>query len=205
MSDYRELLIGCGHARDKRVGIPGDKLEWRGLVTLDQNKLCYPTCIGDLNNVPWRFVSMTSDEKSRVLFKEPDHYLTTFNDGVFDEVHAYEVLEHLGEQGNAQAFFDHFWEIWRVLKPGGYLFATVPSRYSPWLWGDPSHRRAILPESLVFLDQTQYIRQLDGERNTPMSDFRSIYKADFDIVASSDNHEHHIFCLRAVKPSRIKV
>lgn len=198
MSEYRELLLGCGHARDKRLGLPGDKMEWRGLFTVDCNPRCKPDVVCDLNLLPWQGIAVG---KNPSFYSEGYRFLNS----VFDEVHAYEVLEHLGSQGDAESFFAHFSEIWRILKPGGHLFATVPSRFSPWLWGDPSHRRAILPESLVFLDQTQYILQLDGERKTPMSDFRHLYKADFDVVVSSDNHEHHLFCLRAVKPSRIKV
>lgn len=192
VSGYRELLIGCGHRREKLLGLPGEPLEWRGLVTADLNLACHPDHVIDLNIIPWG----TSNGLLEYHILE---------DSSFDEVHAYEVLEHLGSQGDAATFFAVFAEIWRVLKPGGHLFATVPSRYSAWLWGDPSHRRAILPETLVFLDQTQYTRQLDGAIKTPMSDFRSIYTADFDIVASTDNHVSHLFCLKALKPSRISV
>src|SRR3546814_9594459 len=62
---------------------------------------------------------------------------------VFDEVHAYEVLEHLGSQGDFRSFFAHFGEIYRALKDGGILFATVPAWDSVWAWADPSHRRVI--------------------------------------------------------------
>lgn len=209
MSEHRELLLGCGHARDKRLGLPGEKLQWRGLVTLDRNWNVGSDLICDLNGVPWtaalgpEAVSPYSDDGTAMIdfFSDPPHQIKA---DFFDEVHAYEVLEHLGSQGDAAAFFACFTEIWRVLKSGGHLFATVPSRYSPWLWGDPSHRRAILPEALVFLNQLEYIKQCDGPVKTPMSDFRDIYKADFDIVASHDNQVTHMFCLKAVKPSRIK-
>jgi hypothetical protein len=121
----------------------------------------------------------------------------------WDEIHAYEVLEHLGNQGDAVSFFTQFTELWRILKPGGHLLATTPSRYSAWLWGDPSHRRAILPETLIFLDQTEYQRQCDDESTrTPMSDFRHLYTADFRLVYSHDSKTHHSFILQAVKPSR---
>ena len=29
MSDYRELLLGCGNSREKLLGLGGEKLEWR--------------------------------------------------------------------------------------------------------------------------------------------------------------------------------
>lgn len=201
MSDFRELLIGCGHSRVKKMPSVDGNPDWRGLVTLDSNRSVDPDFESDLNQTPWLTWHLLDDHPSVKIVGEPD-VGPTFSASQFDEVHAYEVLEHLGRQGDALAYFATFAEIWRILKPHGHLYATVPSRYSPWLWGDPSHTRAILPESLVFLDQSQYIAQLDGPRKTAMSDFRSIYKADFHVVRTADNREVHQFILRAVKPSR---
>lgn len=205
METYRELLIGCGRRREKRLALPGEPLEWKNMLAVDNNMLVKPDAYCNLERTPWSFSSPKLDFYD--LFRDVvSESLFALND-VFDEVHAYEVLEHLGSQGDAPSFFDVFSEIYRVLKPGGYLFATVPSRYSGWLWGDPSHRRAILPESLVFLDQAQYAAQLDGPNGarTMMSDFRHIYKADFKVIHATDNHQQFVFILKAIKPSRISV
>lgn len=176
-----ELLIGCGSRITKVMYLPdlGQTLEWQDLTRLDIEASHKPDVVHDLEQLPW-----------------------PFEDGSFDEVHAYEVLEHLGTQGDAKAFCAHFSEIWRVLKPGGLLFATCPSVSSPWLWGDPSHRRVINSQALTFLVQPQYTAQIG---KTPMSDFRSFYKADFDIGAQNDDGTTFAFVLRAVKPSRISV
>jgi hypothetical protein len=197
MSDYRELLIGCGHARDKRLDprslTPGaPKPVWRGqLDTLDLYAECRPDWVCNLESVPWK-VHHPDDDVSPVGELLPTDF--------YDEVHAYEVLEHLGSLGDYRAFFAHFAEIWRILKPDGHLCATVPSFHSRWLFGDPGHTRAILPESLVFLTQPQYDAQAG---RTPMSDYRRDYRADFDLVLSRDDHQTHRFVLKAVKPSRI--
>lgn len=183
---YHELLIGCGHQRDKRLCVDPLMPEWRNLTTLDRNPDAKPDILWDLDRFPWARIGVGRLE-----------------DSVFDEIHAYEVLEHLGRQGNAKSFFAHFSEIHRLLKPNGYLCATVPSRHSPWAWGDPSHTRIISLESLTFLDQGEYVRQLDGEHKTPMSDFRNIYKADFRLYWSNDDKETFSFILQAVKPSRV--
>lgn len=178
-SKHTELLLGCGHSRDKRVIPSGTSAPWQDLTTLDSNPRVKPDVLWDLNELPWPLAS-----------------------NAFDEVHAYEVLEHLGRQGDARAFFDHFSEIWRVLKPGGLLCASVPKYESRWMWADPSHTRAILPESLIFLDQSEYTRQLGGEKITPMSDFRGIYSADFTLRNGQEKGEMFFFVLQAVKPSR---
>lgn len=199
MTDYRELLLGCGHSREKRMDprdfdsarrrTPDDPRHWRGQVeTLDSNIDVHPDMVCDLTVIPWA-----------VHERENGSFLKVLPNATYDEIHAYEVLEHLGRQGDYRSFFGHFAEIWRLLKPGGYLCATCPSRYSQWLWGDPGHTRAILPAHLVFLHQPNYAEQCG---KTSMSDYRRVYRADFDLVGSVDDHETHRFVLQAVKPSR---
>jgi hypothetical protein len=201
MSDYRELLIGCGRARDRRVYPPGVHVTtgWRGpLTTLDLNPNCGADLQCDLNAAPpWHARPL----RDPVTFEMSSDY--------WDEIHAYEVLEHLGQQGDAASFLAHFSELYRLLKPNGYLCATVPSVGSKWLWGDPSHRRVINECSLVFLDQEQYQAQIDrrvsaGQPPTNMSDFRDAlgYRADLKLVDQHDNRTTFTFILQAVKPSR---
>lgn len=117
-------------------------------------------------------------------------------DHLFDEIHAYEVLEHIGMQGDYKTFFAQFTELYRILKPGGLLYATCPSWCSPWAWGDPSHTRVITAGTLAFLSQAEYARQVGI---TPMSDFRNVYLADFETVYLHEDSETLMFVLRAVK------
>ena len=167
-----ELLIGCGSRRDKIID-PSKRGDWEKLLTLDNVESHHPDIVWDLNDIPW-----------------------PFNDGDFTEVHAYEVLEHLGDQGDYESFFRCFGEIYRVLEPDGLLCATCPAPGSPWVWGDPSHTRQIGPESLVFLSQAQYEKQVGV---TPMSDFRHIWKGDFETVWTDIRDHTFGFVLRAVK------
>lgn len=172
MIGYRELLIGCGNSRDRRYN--GNWRDgWTALTTMDHNPHCGADIVHDLDVTPW-----------------------PVGDSEFDEVHAYEVLEHLGGQGDWRAFFRHFQEIWRVLKPGGVLVATVPSWRSEWAFGDPSHTRVITPGTLLFLSRKQ---QDAGVGNGPMTDFRHVWTGDFDIVYSNCDDHFHRFVMQAVK------
>jgi SAM-dependent methyltransferase len=196
-----ELLIGCGNRRDVRIAGRvryAVRSQWARLVTADIDARCDPDLLIDLNTPPWFDLRGINAHLAN-----PDVFDTagTLRGDLFDEVHAYEVLEHLGRQGDAPAFFATFAECWRVLKPGGLLCATVPSARSRWLWGDPGHTRAVLPESLTFLIQSEYAQQVG---RTPMSDYRDVYRADFEPVDASDDGETFAFILRAVKPSRVK-
>lgn len=188
-----ELLIGCGHSRQKRLALPGQSLEFTNLITVDNNPKCNPHIICDLNTLFWCPQGPIIREEGTMVSPVGNRFQQSF----YTEIHAYEVLEHLGRQGDVPSFFSTFTNLWRILRPGGHVFATVPSRFSPWLWGDPGHTRAILPESLIFLSQNNYA-QCDGGKS-PMTDYRSVYKADFNIVHSVDDRTFHSFILQAIK------
>lgn len=165
------LLLGAGNARHKLIAIDGKK--WGDLTTLDIDPDCKPDVLHDLNDRP-----------------------LPFGDNAFDQIHAYEVLEHIGAQGDWRGFFDEFAEYWRILKPGGYLCGTVPAWDNEWAWGDPGHTRVIIPGTWVFLSQKEYQRQIG---KTPMTDYRAIWKGDFDIEGAEIRGGKHFFILKAVK------
>ena len=168
----RELLIGCGKQRKKVIYQPG-KQDFENVTTLDINPDHNPDVVWDLNNLP-----------------------LPFEDNTFDEIHAYEVMEHVGQQGDYKFFFAQFTDFWRILKGGGILYGSSPAWGSKWAWGDPSHTRIISPESLTFLSQAQYKKQV-GE--TPMSDFRYIYTANFQCVWKETKEESFMYALEAIK------
>lgn len=121
---------------------------------------------------------------------------SVMSDNYYNEIHAYEVLEHCGAQGDYRLLFAQFSEFWRILKPGGFFFATCPAWHSPWAWGDPSHSRVLTAGTLAFLSQEEYAKQVGV---TPMSDFRSIYKADFRAIMVDERTDSLLFVLQAVK------
>lgn len=175
----RQLLIGCGRDLRRRIFTTEGDTVFTNLTTLDINPDHKPDVVFDLNDPVQAF---------------------PFEDNTFDEIHGYEVLEHLGRQGDYIAFFRLFETLWRALKPDGLLCFTCPKQDSVWAWGDPSHTRIVTPEQMTFLSQQEYINQVG---KTPMSDFRSVYFGDFDTVHVGDYGQHSWACvLKAVKPRR---
>jgi SAM-dependent methyltransferase len=172
-----ELLAGCGSSRDMRFYLPGCD-GWTNLVTLDFNDRHKPDVVHDLNVLPYPFA-----------------------DDTFDQIHIYEVMEHLGQQGDFKTFFAQWSEFWRILKPGGHLVGTSPGEASPWAWGDPGHTRIIGQECLAYLDQAEYTKQVG---KTAMTDYRFCYAADFEVVHSEviAESQQHVYALAAIKPSR---
>lgn len=173
-----ELLLGCGNTRKKQIVWPGQPQEWTSLVTLDIDPHAGADVLHDLNDLPLPFAEDT-----------------------FDEIHAYEVLEHFGRQGDWKAFLAFFQEAWRVAKPGALFCASVPMWNSEWAWGDPGHTRVITRGSLVFLSQAEYERQVGV---TPMTDYRALYSADWEILDTAELNDagRLFFILKAIKQAR---
>jgi predicted SAM-dependent methyltransferase len=153
---------------------PLDQQDWCNLVTLDMNESCDPDVVWDLNEFPYPF---------------------PINE--FNEIHAYDVLEHTGKQGDYKFFFQQFTEFWRILKPDGLLLITIPHWNSIWAWGDPGHTRVLAPGCFHYLSQNQYARQLGI---TKMTDYRNIYKADFEVLKIQEvkDLQQNVY-LRAIK------
>jgi len=167
-----ELLIGCGNNRKKRVHRKEDSDEWKDLVTLDIDPGTNPDYVHDLNVLPY-----------------------PFEDNQFDEIHAYEVLEHCGQQGDWHFFFAQFYEFWRILKPDGVLFGTTPMWDGRWAWGDPGHTRIVSKESFVFLNQGSY----EQVGKTSMTDYRPWWKGNFELAYAHEDEDQLGFGLVARK------
>lgn len=180
LASYRELLIGCGNRMDKEIKFQFVPQTFQNLTRLDIDPDCKPDVVHDLNVLPLPF---------------PDNH--------FNEIHAVDILEHTGQQGDWRFFFAQFSEFWRILKPGGYFVGACPKWDSVWAWSDPGHTRMISTHSLIFLDQSGY-----GQvGTTPMTDYRHVYKANFRTMVTTEdvpNGPGHSedkwgFVLRAVK------
>lgn len=167
-----ELLIGSGRRHNKWLTNPelGIRPEWDELVTLDINPEVEPDVVHDLDVLPY-----------------------PFDDNTFEEIHAYDVLEHCGRQGDWRFFFDQFAEFWRILVPGGYFCAGCPTWDCVWAWGDPGHTRIISDGTIAFLSQAHIKMQLG---KSPMTDYGFYWKRDFEIVSTIEKGDTFAFILQ---------
>ena len=165
----RELLIGCGNNLDKKVWLSNESGQFQNVIGLDIDPSSKAHVIWDLEKLPY-----------------------PFQDEEFDEIHAYEVLEHTGQQGDYKFFFSQFNEFYRILKPKGKMYITVPWWESIWAWGDPGHKRVLSEASFVFLSQAAYKEQVGI---TAMTDYRNLYHGNFNTLVCEKQKDNQLIVI----------
>jgi SAM-dependent methyltransferase len=161
LANYRELLVGCGNRSNKEIRFQFVPQTFVNVTRLDIDPDCKPDVLHDLNVLP-----------------------LPFEDNSFNEIHATDILEHTGQQGDWRFFFAQFSEFWRILKPGGFFVGVCPKWDSYWAWSDPGHTRLLSQHSLIFLNQDAYAAEIG---KTPMTDYRHVYKANFRTMVTTED------------------
>ena len=164
----RALLLGAGNSRRKKIvhELTPDK-EFDELVTLD---ITEADIVHNLDNLPYPFL-----------------------DASFDEIHAYEVLEHCGSQGDEGFFFEQFNEFHRILKHKGMMCFSVPDYQSVWAFGDPGHKRVLPPTVFNFLEEGFY----DQLGETACADYRHLIKGYWKCIGMEQGEQNYILLQRA--------
>jgi len=168
----RSLLLGCGNSREKKITWEGNT-EWAGeLTTLDMDPNCGADIVMDYGVLQYGV-------------------RLPFDGETFDEIGAFDTLEHVGRQGDWRGFFTEFAEYHRVLKSGGLMYVIVPIGKDAY--ADPGHTRFFSVNHFGFLSQAFYERNL--AQGTSCTDYRWFYKKDFDILYLDESGGHHIACV----------
>lgn len=170
-AERRILLIGAGRSRVKKAWLPGGNDQWNGeLVTVDINPECGADIVHDMGVRPF-----------------------PFRDSEFDEIHAYDCMEHWGTQGDWRGWFDEMAEFHRILKPKGTMTIGVPVG-GDW-FADPGHTRFFSKNHFAFLCQRWYDEQ--HRQGAPVSDYRWYWKLNFEPLAISEvgSPAHHLIAI----------
>lgn len=161
------LVLGAGNsasqklkvaATDEDVAAMGENFSdnFRDVWTVDMDEAAKPRLLWDLTDFRWPV---------------PREY--------FDEIHAYEVLEHLTRQGEYEDFFALWRKIHDCLKPGGLVCASTPWWESLWVWQDPGHRMCYSQGLLIYLSQAEYQKQVG---HSAMTDYRRVWPREYNLV-----------------------
>ena len=167
------LMLGCGMKEPKRgirlADSPDDvEVEW---TTLDISRACNPNVVFDLNDLC---------HGQRLPFNGP-----------FDEIHAYEVLEHYGTIGDHLGFFQEWAEFWRVLEPGGLFFGSTPEQHA--MFADPGHKRCVSFSMLQHLTRGYY----ENVGKSHVTDYRALIEPHWwEMVGAEPKSNTLVFCMR---------
>jgi SAM-dependent methyltransferase len=169
VAEPRSLLIGCGKNLTKQVQYDG-KAEWTGaLTTMDINPNIGADVVFDMDMVA-------------------NGCRMPFSDDTFDEIGAYNTLEHWGRQGDFRGWFYECGEYWRILKPGGLMSILVPIGEDAL--ADPGHTRFFQQNWFGFLSQTFY--EQNEVLGSCFTDYRWYWKKNFDVLYMQEHGGHHL-------------
>lgn len=169
MMPQRSLLIGCGHSRVKQIQYGGNP-EWTGVLTaMDVSPICGADVVFDMQRVA-------------------DGGIMPFDADTFDEAACFNSQEHWGRQGDFRGWFHEMGEIHRILKPGGLFSSLVPIGHDAL--ADPGHTRFFQENYWSFLNQAFY--DLNETKQTCFSDYRWIWRKNFDILYMQEIDGHHL-------------
>ena len=104
------------------------------------------------------------------------------------------LLKFFLAQGDKEFFTKEFDEYWRILKPGGLLCGSTPSR--AMAWSDPAHRRSITKEVIESICAPTLPRPVEiWAANVSPTLFQSVFLTE---EASEVQ-----FCVRAIKHENV--
>lgn len=138
-----------------KLNLGSGQFKLQGYVNVDSQAASEPDLVWDLEKTPWPFDS-----------------------DVAHEIVMTHVLEHLGQEKSV--YFAILKELYRVSAPNGRVLVTVPHPRHDTFWVDPTHVRAILPESMMMLSKARNLEwKQKGIADTPLALYLDV---DFEVT-----------------------
>ena len=176
------LFLGCGNDRRRKVRretepetYPDD---WK-VYTVDIDPNCGATCVFDMDE-------LFDDYEGGHIPGLP--FLTEF-----DEINAFDSLEHWSRQGDFRFWFREMEYYYQLLKPGGAFNALVPIGEDAF--NDPGHTRFFSLAHFLFLTESFY----EVNKGKAITDYRWLIKHFWEINILETIGNHHI-AVRLIKP-----
>ncbi len=121
-----------------------------GYVNVDAQAACHPDQVVDLEQTPWPWPT-----------------------GCATEVRFIHSLEHMGQA--PKTFLSMMSELYRIVQDGGTVTIHAPHPRHDAFLSDPTHVRAITPETLRLFDRDLNDRwREDGTPNTPLAHYLGV-------------------------------
>ena len=160
------LILGVGNCKERRICPPDRARDFSdvNLTTVDIDPNCNPTHVLDMDAI----------------------CALPFMPETFDEIHAYDSLEHWGTQGDWRGYFDEFERYHTILKPDGCMYIIVP--YTTDYFADPGHKRFFSMNHFAMLDQRFYKHSL--ENNLNVTDYRFYWKKHLEVIFNKVTPDH---------------
>ena len=114
-------------------------------------------------------VDLSGDDSGNVRHANLALQPIPFGDGEFDSVSAYDFFEHVPRvlstadgQATRFPFVELMNEVWRVLRPGGLLYASTPVYPHPAAFQDPTHVNFITTGTHEYFTQPRLMAAMYG-------------------------------------------
>jgi predicted SAM-dependent methyltransferase len=135
------------------MGCGFNKLD--GYWNVDVEPKCNPDEVVNLEVIPWQY-----------------------EDNFFDQIHAYNILEHLGS--TPQIFTNVMKEMYRVSTYGAIWNIQVPHHRCDLYWDDYTHVRVLTPKTFRMFDQQFNLQTI--ERKLSESTFGLYHNMDIEVT-----------------------
>jgi hypothetical protein len=121
-----------------------------GYVNVDASAICEPDQVWDLETTPW-----------------------PWPDGCAEEVRFIHSLEHMGREPSA--FLEIMRELYRISAPDCSVVIKVPHPRHDNFLSDPTHVRAITPDTMLLFDRTLNDEVVaKGGSNSPLAHYTGV-------------------------------